>query len=220
MKKLGVILLSVLCSSQSGYSQVRSVAPSADTIEIRQIGTLELKRGKKQNFRSEDSVLVLEIDTLIMKDRSALQFFGVKTVKLKVKHAEIGKRVYVTGIHKENNASNFDIDIRFAELGSLYVMANGQDARNGFPTDPNGDGGKVQIRYDAAGIHPQQENRRAAHYLYVDVSPGGLRTNASMDVRRILGRIDGSTGVRGLPQGRIFSGSPGRRGEATVTAKQ
>lgn len=209
MKKLWTLLLCIALFN----------VVSAQTEEIH-IGILELGKKDKKVFRSRDSTIVLHIDTLIMKDRSSLQFFGKKNVVLHIKHAEIGKRAYFHGVASKNNASDFDIDIRFDKLGSLYVMANGRDAMNGTKTDPNGDGGQVKLAYSSEGITPQQENAKQDNYLFIDVSPGGQRVNPTNDVRQIYSRIaTSSPGLRGLPQGQVYSGSPGKKGSAEVSVK-
>src|SRR5690606_37301981 len=73
------------------------------------IARVELGKKKKKTFNSRDSSAVIYIDTLIMKDKSSLQFYGKKDVKLVVKHAEIGKNAFISGMGGQNNASNFDI---------------------------------------------------------------------------------------------------------------
>ena len=184
------------------------------------IPRLELGKKKKKIFNDRDSSAVIYIDTLIMKDRSSLQFYGKKDVKLVVKYAEIGKNVFVSGIGAQNNASNFDIDIHLQKLGSLFVLARGQDAVNGTKTFPNGDGGTVNFRYDPSGVKPQREDKKQTAYLQIDVSPGGRAVNASSDLYQIYSRIATSApGLRGMPQGQVYSGSPGKEGKATVTAK-
>lgn len=205
----GIFLLCLMISGS-----VAAPAQEADTVFI---SKLELLRSKKKVFDSRDSVLVLKIDTLIMEDRAALQFYGKKHVTMVIKHAEIGDRVNFTGRGGQNNASDMDIHIRFNQLGSLYIMADGQDANNGMRTHPNGDGGNVRLYFDPNGIRPQQEQSKEKHYLHINVSGGGQHANAAGDVRRILDRIRRTgNGVRGLPQGQIFSGTPGRDGEVAV----
>lgn len=147
--------ISLLCLMISG--SVAAPAQEADTVFI---SKLELLRSKKKVFDSRDSVLVLKIDTLIMEDRAALQFYGKKHVTMVIKHAEIGDRVNFTGRGGQNNASDMDIHIRFNQLGSLYIMADGQDANNGMRTHPNGDGGNVRLYFDPNGIRPQQEQSK------------------------------------------------------------
>lgn len=192
-------------------------AEHSSPAEIIKLGRLEIGRKDKEVFRSRDSTLVLYIDTLIMKDRSSLHFYGKKKVTLHIRHAEIGDRAYLTGISNANNASNFDITIKFGKLGSLYVMANGLDAMNGTRTDPNGDGGDVILRYLDTGIIPQQENRRKPHYLHVDASGGGRHINPTADIQRIYSQIINSRfGLRGLPRGLVYSGSMGRDGDVEV----
>jgi len=199
---LGVSFLSL------GYAQEEHIA------------RLELGKKKKKTFNSRDSSAVIYIDTLIMKDRSSLQFYGKKDVKLIVKHAEIGKGAFISGIGGRNNASDFDIDIKLTKLGSLYVIARGQDAMNGTKTDPNGDGGQVSFEYDPSGITPQTEDKKQANYVYIDVSAGGRAINPVSDLNQIYSRIATSApGLRGLPQGQVYSGSPGKEGKATITSK-
>ena len=184
------------------------------------IGKLELGKKQKKVFNDRDSAAVVYIDTLIMKDRSSLQFYGKKDVKLVVKHAEIGDRAFISGQAGKNNASNFDMDINFKKLGSLYIIARGQDANNGMRTDPNGDAGNVNLLYDPAGITPQTENKKQKNYVFVDVTPGGLHVTPSSEISNIYSRIAlSSPGLRGLPQGQIYSGSPGKEGKVTIKSK-
>lgn len=199
---LGVSFLSI------GYAQEEHIA------------RLELGKKKKKTFNSRDSSAVIYIDTLIMKDRSSLQFYGKKDVKLVVKHAEIGKGAFISGIGGLNNASNFDIDINLKKLGSLYVIARGQDAMNGTKTDPNGDGGNVNFKYDPSGITPQTVDKKQANYVYIDVSAGGRAINPVSDLNQIYSRIAMSApGLRGMPQGQVYSGSPGKEGKAVIIVK-
>lgn len=185
------------------------------------ITKLVLEKKQKEVFSGRDSSSIIHIDTLIMKDRSSLQFFGKKDVKLHIKYAEIGKRVFISGVAGKNNASNFDIDINFQKLGSLYIIAKGQDATNGFRTHPNGDAGNINLTYDSNGIIPQTTDKKAKKYLHTDVTPGGLRVVAASDLRNIYDQIRTSApGLRGVPQGQIYSGSPGREGKVTISAKQ
>ncbi len=182
-------------------------------VEEQHIGKLVLKKKDKKTFNSRDSSAVIYIDTLIMKDRSSLQFYGKKDVKLVVKYAEIGNRAFISGIGAQNNASNFDITINFQKLGSLYVIASGRDANNGTRTFDNGDGGKVDFRYSAKGLIPQSEDKKAANYLHIDVSAGGRRLNPNTDLNQIYSQISMSfAGLRGVPQGQIYSGSSGVEG--------
>ncbi len=176
-----------------------------------------LKKKKKKIFTTRDSTSMIYIDTLIMNDKSSLQFFGKNDVQLRVKHAEIGDQVVFSGQGGQNNASNFDIQINFQQLGSLYVIARGQDAMNGTKTFPNGNAGNVTLTYDTLGIVPQLEDKKAANYLKVDVTPGGLHVTPSSDLRNIYGMIARAPqGLRGLPQGQIYSGSPGKEGSVVI----
>lgn len=178
---------------------------------------LVLNKKEKKVFSERDSSAVIYIDTLIMKDNSSLQFFGKKDVKLIVKHAEIGNKALISGQAGQNNASDFDITINFQKLGSLYVVARGIDAFNGTKTFPNGDAGNVNISYDNEGISPQTTNKKDKNYLFVDVTPGGLHVTPSSEVANIYSRIATSApGLRGLPQGQIYSGSPGKEGKITI----
>lgn len=184
------------------------------------IEKLVLKKKEKKSFSARDSSLVLHIDTLIMRDKSSLQFYGKKDVTIVAKHVEMGDKVVISGSGSKNNASNFDIDMNFKKLGSLYVIARGDEAMNGTKTDPNGDGGTVNFSYDSQGIAPQTASKKAKNYLFVDVSAGGRTTNPSSDLSQIYGRIASSpTGLRGIPQGQIYSGSPGKEGKVNIQSK-
>src|SRR5690606_35440941 len=122
---------------------------------------------------NRDWTAVIHIDTLIMKVKSSLQFYGQQDVKLVIKHAEIGKGAFISGLGGQNNASNFAIAINLQKLGSLYVIARGEDAMNGTKTFPNGDGGEVNFQYTPKGIIPQTDDKKQANYVYIDVSAGG-----------------------------------------------
>ena len=191
----------------------------AQTNEVK-ISKLVLDKKQKKVFNDRDSSSVIYIDTLIMKDKSSLQFFGKKDVKIVVRHAEIGNRAFITGRANKNNASNFDLDFNFQKLGSLYIIARGDDANNGTRTHPNGDAGNIYLNYDSTGITPQSTDKRAKNYLHTDVNPGGLRVVATADLRNIYDQIyRSSPGLRGVPQGQIYSGSPGKEGKVIITSK-
>ena len=193
-------------------------AIQAQTNEVK-ISKLVLDKKEKKVFHDRDSSATIYIDTLIMKDRSSLQFFGKKDVKLVIGYADIGKNTFISGQGAHNNASNFDIDVNFQKLGSLSIIARGQDAINGTRTNPNGDAGNINLVYNADGIKPQSENKKDKNYLYTDVTPGGLHVTPSADLRNIYQQIRSSApGLRGIPQGQIYSGSPGREGKVTITS--
>ncbi len=188
------------------------------------IGKLVLSKKKNKIFRNKgrDSTITIHIDTLIMKDRASLQFHGLKDVQLQIGYAEIGKDVVFSGIGSQNNASNFDIAINLRKFQSMYVIARGIDAMNGTRTNPNGDGGDVTFRYNPNGLVPQQEDRKAKQHLKIDASAGGRRVNPPTDVALVMSRIGMTQGGRiaGIPQGQVYSGSPGREGKVTVEALQ
>lgn len=184
---------------------------------------LEIENRDNEVFSLGDSSMTIHIDTLIMGNRASIRFVGKKDIELVVQHAFIGKRASIYGNDGKNNGTNFDIDIRFDELGSLFVLAGGMDANNGFRTHPNGDGGNVSITYNEDGIVPQTENKRDAHYLAVDTRAGGYRNNPHSEIRSIYGRINPSIIGRplsGLQQGMIYSGSPGKDGDVEIAAQK
>lgn len=188
--------------------------------EVIHLDKLVLNKKQKKSFQGRDSILTLTIDTLIMKDKASLQFFNKKDVKLIVKHAYLGKDVSFYGQGLKNNGSNFDIDIDFDALSSLYIFARGQNAMNGTKTFPNGDAGNVILNYQSNGFDVQMTDKKAKHYIRIDNTEGGLNVVPSSDVTNIYSRIAASGGgLRGLPQGQIYSGSPGKKGTVTVNKK-
>ncbi|MGK6351244.1 hypothetical protein [Parapedobacter sp. DT-150] len=209
-----------IISSVVAFAQRTDTTAERDTVHL---SKLEIDRKKKEVFAGKDSNLVVHIDTLIIKDRGQLVFFGKKNVELRVGHAEIDKRAYIFGTDGKNNGTDFDIDMRFEKLGALYVLAGGQDANNnGSRTYPNGDGGNVTFTYDSTGVVPQSEDKKSAHYLQLDTRAGGYRVNPQTDLRNIYGLINmGSAGrpLGNLSQGRVYSGSPGKDGKSTVKAR-
>lgn len=187
---------------------------SAQTDSIQHITKLEIPKKKSKVFSGRDSSLILNIDTLIMNDRSRLVFYGKKSVKMSVKHAIIGKKAFVFGTDGKNNGSDMDMTIRFDQLGNLVVSAAGLDANNGSKTFPNGNGGKVVLRYLEDGLVPQSLDKKDNHYLSFDTEAGGNSVNAQSDIRNILSQVNrGSARPLGqLPQGQVYSGSPGKDG--------
>jgi len=213
MKKMALMVFLLPGVSHSSFGQPAE----------QRIAKLELRKKEKKTFqgRHGDSTSVLYIDTLIMGDRSSLRFFGKKEVKIVVKHAEIGEKAVISGLAGANNASDFDIAMNLQKLGSLYVIARGLDATNGTKTHPNGDAGTVRFAYDGSGITPQSADKKAKNYLFVDVSPGGRTTNPTSDLRQIYSRIaTAPAGLRGMPQGQIYSGSPGREGRVFLMVNE
>src|SRR5690606_26182858 len=183
------------------------------------ISKLELGRKKKKVFNNRDSTAVIHIDTLIMKDKSSLQFYGKKDVRLVIKHAEIGKGAFISGMGGQNNASNCDIAINLQKLGSLYVIARGEDAMNGTKTFPNGDGGEVNFQYNPKGIIPQTDGKKQAIYRYRHVSAGGRALSPPSAHQPGYPRIaTPAPGLRGLPQGQVCSGSPGKEGKVLISS--
>ncbi len=181
---------------------------------------LVLKKKEKKVFSDRDSSNVIHIDTLIMKDKSSLQFFGKKEVTIRVNYAEIGDQVMIVGQAGQNNGSNFDIKANFQKLGSLYIIARGRDAMNGTKTFPNGDAGNITLTYDPKGVTPQTSDKKAKNYLLADVTPGGLHVTPTAELSNIYSMIARAPqGLRGLPQGQIYSGSPGKEGVVVIKSK-
>lgn len=214
--KFILFILSVLLVGQVNSIQ----AQDKKQVETLYLKKLVVDKKQKKTFQGRDSLLTVVIDTLIMKDKSTLQFLGKKDVTLVIKHADLGKDVVFFGQGLKNNGTNFNIDIDFNKLASLYVLAPGQNAMNGTKTFPNGDGGNVLINYTSNGFEPQTTNKKDKHYIHIDNTEGGLNISPSSDVNLIYSRIALSgPGLRGLPQGQIYSGSPGKKGSSTITKK-
>lgn len=194
---------------------------------VMHIGKLEIGKGKTEHItvRNRDSSLVLDIDTLILKKRSTLSFLAAKKVQLRVKHAVIDGKAYITGADNKNNGSHMDIYMHLSKLGALYILTGGRDANNGFRTFPNGNGGSVRFYYALDGIAPQREDDKAAHYLAIDHRAGGYHVIPQRDLYIVYSQI--AMGVRSgggrlgaTPQGQIYSGSPGIDGTAEVKGVQ
>ncbi|MFZ4262996.1 hypothetical protein ACFRAE_13190 [Sphingobacterium sp. HJSM2_6] len=202
-----LISIGLLLSSFMGMAQTEHIQ------------RLELGKKQKKLFNRGDSSMTIIIDTLIMADRSKLEFFGKKDVKLEIGYAEIGNNVVIFGQDSKNNASNLDIKVNIQKLGSLFLIGRGNDAMNGTKTYPNGNGAQIKLAYNTQGIQPQMTNKKGKNFLFVDVEPGGLRSSADNEIRQIYSRISlSSPGLRGLPQGQIYSGSPGNQGKFELVA--
>ncbi len=215
MKKIAGWVLVCIFIVTSAWAQ------KTDTLQ--HIGKLEIAKKKTESFSgNRDSSLTLVIDTLIMNDRAQLQFFGLKKVTLRVGYAQIGDRAYISGTDGKNNGSNMQIDANFTTLGSLFVLVGGWDANNGTKTFPNGNGGNVSLTYAASGIKPQTTDKKAKGYLLIDTKAGGYRVNPQSDLRNIYSQIRmGSVGrpLGALPQGQVYSGSPGMDGKSSVEGR-
>lgn len=214
MKKIGLAIAGVWVTLMA----------FAQNDTARHISKLEIGKKQTETFtvaRGKDSSLTLVIDTLIMKNRAHLKFFGLKDVKLRIGYAEMDKQTYISGTDSKNNGTNMDIDVHFGRLGALSVLAGGYDAMNGTRTFPNGNGGNVKLKYDPSGIVPQTDDKKKAAYLQVDTRAGGYRVNPQTELSNIYSRIYLNTGrpLGQLPQGQIYSGSPGRDGEKEIVSK-
>jgi hypothetical protein len=186
---------------------------------VEHISKLEIgKKAKKvYNTKSTDSTINLHIDTLIMGDKASLMFYANKNVSLSIEHAIIGNKASISGTDGKNNGSNFDIQANFQKLGSLYIIAKGDNAFNGTKTFPNGNGGNVKITLTKNSIVPQKENKKEPNYLQIANEGGGKNVNATTDLRSIYDRVrQAPAGLRGLPQGQIYSGSPGVDGKTEI----
>jgi hypothetical protein len=204
------LIVFFLCLFMAG-----TVSAQMDSVE--HISRLEIKKNKRTTISRGDSSLTVIIDTLIMHDRAHLEFFGKKEVNLQIKNAIIPERAYISGTDGKNNASNITMTVRFRELGALYVYAAGRDAFNGTRTFPNGNGGTVVLNYLSDGLTPQQENNKEKQYLEISTKGGGLVGNANTEINNILNRIGrGGRPLGQLPQGQIYSGSPGKDGKSEI----
>lgn len=181
--------------------------------------TLIIKKGNKFVFDrpDSDSTLYLKLDTLILEDKASLEFYGYKDVTLDIGHSIIGKRALIKGSFKENHAAHISLKTRFDKLESLHILAAGQDANNGFRTHDNGNGGNVEVHYSFAGIEPQTTKKRQKHFLDIQNQGGGKFINPTVEVGRVLSNIHSTNGrIVGLPQGQVYSGSPGKDGKTII----
>ena len=190
---------------------------SSDSVQY--ISKLEIGRKKSKVFSSRDSSLTLIIDTLIMKDKSKLAFYGKKDVTLTVKHAVIGKRAFIFGTDGKNNGSELSITIGFDQLGTLLISTAGLNASNGFRTFPNGNGGNVTLHYLSTAVIPQFDNKKQKAYINIETKAGGYNVNPQSEIGNILSQIGtGSRPLGRLPQGQIYSGSSGVDGKVEIKA--
>ena len=190
---------------------------------VEHINKLEIgKKAKKvYNTKSSDSTITIHIDTLIMGDKASLIFYGNKNVNLTIEHAVISNNASISGTDGKNNGSHFDIKANFQKLGSLYIIAKGENAFNGTRTFPNGNGGDVKLTLAVNSIVPQKENKKESNYLQIANEGGGKNVNATTDLRSIYDRVrQAPTGLRGLPQGQIYSGSAGTDGKTEIITIQ
>ncbi|UIR57194.1 hypothetical protein LZQ00_05115 [Sphingobacterium sp. SRCM116780] len=212
MKKLLTITVFAFFALQS-YAQSN----------MEHISKLEIgKKAKKVfNNKSSDSISSIHIDTLIMDDKASLIFYGQKNVNLTIGNAIIGNNVSISGTDGKNNGSHFNIQSNFKKLGSLYIIAKGDNAFNGTKTYPNGNGGNVKLELLDNSIHPQLKDKKETNYLRVSNEAGGKAVNATSDLRNIYDRVrQAPAGLRGLPQGQIYSGSPGIDGKTEIISTQ
>ena len=182
------------------------------------IEKLVLKKNQKYTFGGKDSVVSINIDTLVMNDKSSIIFFNKKDVNLLIKHFVIGKNCLITGTDGKNNGTNLTLSAGFAEMKKLIVDVSGQDAKLANRKYPNGNGGKVAVNYLASGVKPSLSDGSAGN-LEIRNRAGGYRTNAQSDLYVVYSRIrSGSPGrpLSQLPQGQVYSGNIGLDGKVDV----
>src|SRR5690606_24086201 len=119
-KELIMIFSTIIGLLFSWIAMTASVHAQSNEIKI---SKLVLDKKQKEVFDSRDSSVVIYIDTLIMKDRSSLQFYGKKEVTITVKLAEKGGRGIITGVAGKNNESNVYSAFVFHQLRALNNVA-------------------------------------------------------------------------------------------------
>ncbi|HEX8376547.1 MAG TPA: hypothetical protein VF602_01930 [Pedobacter sp.] len=175
------------------------------------ISKIEIDSKKSFYFKEGDSIASIVIDSLIMKDKSQLHFFGKKKVNLIINYAEIGKNVFISGSDNKNNGTELNLSVNLKQLNSLFIDVSGKDARSANRRFDNGNGGMVAINYLAAGIKPQTTDKKRSGYLAINNRGGGATVNPQNDVSVLLGQIRNGSGrpLGQLPNGRIYSGNVG-----------
>lgn len=185
------------------------------------ISKLVIDSKKSFNFVQGDSTTSVVIDTLIMKDKSKLFFANKKNVNLIVRHALIGKSCLIAGNDSKNNGTNLKLAVNFDQLGSLFIVVPGEDAKSSNRNFDNGNGGKVELSYLSTGKIPQTTDKNKPGYVVIENRAGGYSVNPQTDIATIMDQVRrGSPGrpLGQLPNGRVYSGGIGKDGETTISA--
>jgi len=185
------------------------------------INKLAIDSKKSFNFIQGDSTTSVVIDTLIMKDKSKLFFPNKKNVNLLVRHALIGKDCLIAGNDSKNNGTDLTLAVNFDQLGSLFIIVPGEDAKSSNRNFDNGNGGKVELSYLSTGKTPQTTDKNKPGYVTIENRAGGYSVNPQTDIATIMDQVRrGAPGrpLGQLPNGRVYSGSVGKDGETTIKA--
>ena len=182
------------------------------------IHKLVIEAKKSYAITEGDSITSINIDTLIMKDRSKLSFVGKKKVYLVVSHAFIGKDVIIRSNDSKNNGTDLNLSVNFVQLKSLFVDVSGEDARYFNRHFDNGNGGQVVLSYLSSGQKPQITDKNSPNFVSIRNRAGGYTVNPQTDIGIILGQIRTGSGrpLGQLPNGRVYSGGIGRDGKTTI----
>jgi hypothetical protein len=182
------------------------------------VSKIEIDSKKSFYFKKGDSSATIVIDSLIMKDKSQLLFFGKKKVNIIINHAEIGKLCVISGNDNKNNGTNLNLSVNFKKLISLYIDVSGKDARSANRRFDNGNGGIVAINYLTTGIKPQTTDKKRTAYLAINNRGGGASVNPQNDVSVLIEQVRTSSGrpLGQLPNGRVYSGNVGYDGKTTI----
>lgn len=184
------------------------------------IGKLVIDKRKTHVIRQRDSSANLLIDTLVMEDKSTLEFYAAKKASLTVNHAILGKQCIITGNDTKNNGTVFDLKIKFDKLESLFIVSRGFDYQTR-PAFGNGDGGNITLKYASSGLQPQFDDRKKPAYVSIVNPGGGKAVTPQNDLYIIRSRIAMGAGNIGrpltnLPQGRVYDGTPGDDGKKVI----
>ncbi|MBE7179279.1 MAG: hypothetical protein INR69_22950 [Mucilaginibacter polytrichastri] len=192
---------------------------SAQETPVKKIGKISIGKRKTYTF-NRDSVVNLSIDTLIMEDKSTLEFLSAKTASITIGHAIIGKQCIITGTDGKNNGTRFNIKADFDKLESLFIVSRGQDYYSR-PAFGNGNGGDVKLKYASGGAKVQTTDKKSPGYLSIVNTGGGKAVTPQSDLYVIRSRIAMGSGNIGrpltnLPQGRVYDGSMGTDGKTSI----
>lgn len=209
-RKYGLMLILALFFFDEANAQITQL----------RIGKLIIDKRKTHVIRQRDSLSNVLIDTLVMEDKSTLEFYAAKKASLTVNHAILGKQCIITGTDTKNNGTQFDLKIKFDKLESLFIVSRGFDYQTR-PAFGNGNGGNVTLKYASSGIKPQFEGKKKTAYVSIVNSGGGKAVTPQNDLYIIRSRIAMGAGNIGrpltnLPQGRVYDGTPGDDGKKVI----
>lgn len=169
----------------------------------------------------KDSTLKeLILDSLVLNKKSSLIIKNSKDFVIKAKHIILEDKTSISAHDGKNNGTNLKINGKFVKIGKSVIDVSGLNYVFGDEKYSNGNGGNIEIYYEATGLKPQSENSKNKNYVEVLYNGAVSSVNPQSEIQNIWYRIGHSAGsgraLSGLPRGKIFDAGVGKNGSLNI----